>query len=148
MPVMLLLMPTSPLYAEQKSDVTIFQALFEKWTYSFNHQNLPATCNLFSPALSANYQGVAAKNYASICAGFKKIFQETQRHYHYRFKLHHVYHCHDLAVARMTWYLQINEQGKPTSLTRDEGIDVLQKNKQGQWQIVNYLAYPVINKEK
>jgi len=27
-------------------------------------------------------------------------------------------------------------------LTEDQGLDVFEKNKDGRWQIVNYVAYP------
>ncbi|HEN5499096.1 TPA: hypothetical protein U6294_001840, partial [Legionella pneumophila] len=47
------------------------------------------------------------------------------------------------AVARITWYLQIFEQGKLISETQDEGLDVFLKDAQNQWKIINFIGYPV-----
>ncbi len=124
------------------SDHEEFDQLFSRWTTAFNHKNLAVTCALFANNVSANYRGVPRKNYTSICAGFKKIFHDPRRQYHYQYRLHQVYRSQDLAAVRITWYLKMLEKGKKLVQVQDEGIDVLQR-KQGQWQIVNYLAYEV-----
>ncbi|HEN5521375.1 TPA: hypothetical protein U6299_002865, partial [Legionella pneumophila] len=106
-------------------------------------KKLAPTCALFSKSLAADYQGAPQKNYTSICHGFKKIFQQTRKNYQYHFKLKRVYRSGHLAVARITWYLQIFEQGKLISETQDEGLDVFLKDSQNQWKIINFIAYPV-----
>ncbi len=138
----LLLSLTSSLYAVQtKNDISTFEELFSNWTYSFNHKDISKTCGLFSTNVIANYQGIPQKNYSSICNGFRKIFKEKHRKYQYKFKLHNIYHSQNLAAVRITWYLYVYENNKQISVTQDEGIDILEKNKQGKWQIINYLAY-------
>lgn len=114
--------------------------LFTDWTYSFNHKNLQKTCGLFAKEVVANYRGLPQKNYDSICNGFKKIFTQTNTIYHYRFAIHKIYQANNLAVVRITWYLQIKNGSKVTAI-RDEGMDVLKRNANRQWQIVNYIAY-------
>ncbi|QLZ70156.1 hypothetical protein FOLKNPGA_02961 [Legionella sp. PC1000] len=133
---------TSTTYATEKSNaIQLFQHIFSAWTKAFNSKDLKRSCNLFSVHVQANYQGAPPKNYQSICTGFKKIFQE-KRDYKYRFKLHQVYHSHNWASVRVTWYLQILEHGKVISETVDEGLDLFEQDKQGNWKIINYLAYP------
>jgi ketosteroid isomerase-like protein len=128
--------------AEKTSDVQMFERLFSAWANAFNHKDLKGSCNLFSVNVAADYQGIPTKNHESICNGFKKIFRE-KRHYEYHFKLHEIYRSHDWASVRITWYLEISQQGKVISKTQDEGLDVLHRNNQGDWKIINYLAYPI-----
>ncbi|AAU28506.1 TPA: hypothetical protein JBG74_05345 [Legionella pneumophila] len=132
------------LYAANKNnDFVLFEKIFTDWTLAFNQKKLAPTCALFSKSLIANYQGAPQKNYTSICHGFKKIFQQTRKNYQYHFKLKQVYRSGHLAVARITWYLQIFEQGKLISETQDEGLDVFLKDAQNQWKIINFIGYPV-----
>jgi len=120
-----------------------FEKLFSDWTDAFNNKDLKQTCALFANSVIANYQGVPPKNYGTICGGFNKVFQQKKRKYHYQFKLHHVYVRQNIAIARITWTLKIYKNGKVISKVQDEGIDVLQKNAKGEWEIIEYLAYPV-----
>lgn len=120
-----------------------FEKIFTEWSLAFNQKDLNKTCALFSRSVVANYQNVPAKNYDALCKGFKDVFQQDEKQYHYHFKLNNVYVSGNLAVARITWYLKVTEKGKVISTVQDEGIDVFQKNSEGDWEIINYLAYPV-----
>lgn len=127
--------------ATTQDDNLIFNKLFTDWTQAFNHKDLTGSCNLFSKSLTADYRGAPHKNFSTVCDGFKKIFNQPNRNYHYHFKIHHIYHSEDLAAVRITWYLSVYEKDKQIASTQDEGIDILEKNKSGKWQIVNYIAY-------
>jgi ketosteroid isomerase-like protein len=81
------------------------------------------------------------QTYSLLCNGFKKVFRDKNRRYQYRFDLHHVYRSGDLAVARITWYLSIYENGRLISSTEDRGLDVFKRSRHGKWEIVYYLAY-------
>lgn len=118
-----------------------FKNIFTDWTNNFNQKNVSKSCALFSKQVVADYQGISQKNYNSICNGFKKIFTLQNQRYQYRFTLHHVYRSGNLAALRITWYLRLYENEKLKSITQDEGIDILEKNKAGEWKIVNYIAY-------
>lgn len=124
-------------------DKKLFQELFEQWTTAFNHKNLAKSCDLFSKRVTADYRGTGKKNYFTICHGFEKIFAEKNKRYLYHFTLHDVFRSGNLATVRITWYLKVYENNKQITQVQDEGIDVLLRSKQGKWQIINYLAYPV-----
>lgn len=64
--------------------------------------------------------------------------------YHSDFKIHQIYRSSDLAAVRITWYLHVYKNGWHVSLTREEGLDVFQKQADGKWQIVNFIAYPLM----
>lgn len=127
----------------QSGDTAIFDKLFKAWTKSFNQQNVAQSCALFSKSVVADYQGVPQKNYQSICDGFKTIFKNKDHRYRYEYKLHQINRSGNLATVRITWYLYLTENGKTKMISQDEGLDVLIKNAQGKWQIVNYVAFPV-----
>lgn len=127
-------------YAKHSNDFMMFQHIFSTWTEAFNNRDLFQSCALFSKSVVADYQGVTQKNYTAICDGFKKVFQNNNIQYEYKFKLREVYRSNDLAAIRVTWYLRLYKHGHLMSNTRDEGIDIL-KLKNGEWKIVNYIAY-------
>lgn len=128
--------------ATQEENNQLFEKIFADWTTGFNQKNLTMSCGLFSKEVIANYRGIPTKNYADICNGFKTIFNDQQAHYYYRFKIRQVYRQESLAAVRITWFLTIKHEQK-TNEIQDEGLDILQKNANHQWQIINYLGYPV-----
>ena len=132
---------TKPQTTSTEKDTALFQSLFTDWTKAFNQKDLEKSCALFAKNMVGNYRGIPQKDYSSICEGFKKIFQEANKQYQYQFKLHQVYRSQNLAAVRITWYLTITENGKEISKIQDEGMDILEQNAEGKWQIVNYLAY-------
>lgn len=125
----------------KEEDKLVFEKLFSEWTEAFNRKDLKKTCALFSKDLIANYKGAAPKNYDSICENFKKIFSEKNKQYQYRFEIHQVYRSLDLAAVRITWYLTVDEPGKKTALTEDEGLDILEQDADKQWKIVHFLGF-------
>lgn len=127
--------------ASHQNDMATFEQIFNEWTTSFNNKNAEKTCSVFSKSVVGDYQGAPQKNYAALCDGFKKLFQKPNYRYHYRYKLHDVHRSGDLAIARITWYLDVYENGQKTSATQDEGMDVLEKNASDNWQIIRYLSY-------
>lgn len=137
----LLTLNTNIICAEKSS--LIFENLFKHWTIDFNNKNLSKSCALFSKHVSASYQGQPRKNYRLICDGFKRIFAQKNKRYRYKFNLNNVYHCKNLAAVRITWFLEIQQNHKTITKIRDEGLDILQKNAHGNWQIINFIAYPI-----
>lgn len=118
------------------------ERVFNDWTIAFNQKKLPATCELFSKSLIADYQGISQRNYDNTCAHFTKVFQEKDKDYRLRFNLHNVYQSGNLAVARITWHLDIYKNSKKIVSRQDESLDVFEWRDK-RWQMVNYLSYPL-----
>lgn len=135
-------------FALNKEDRVDFQKIFAEWTAAFNEKKFPVVCNLFSKSIIANYQGAPQKNYAMICDGFRKIFQEKETIYHNDFKIHAIYRSNDLAAVRITWYLTVYKKGIQISSIQEEGLDILRRQTNNKWQIVNFIAYPVLSTNK
>lgn len=124
-----------------------FDTVFSNWTNAFNHRDLNGSCDLFSKSVVADYQGSHKKNYTMICNGFKKIFQSKNERYEYRYKIHDIYRADLYTTVRITWYLKYYRNNKLQYVVQDEGMDVLQKEINGQWKIINYLGYPATSGE-
>jgi uncharacterized protein (TIGR02246 family) len=131
---------------KEQADNLLFEHLFEKWTKAFNSKDLSASMSLFSKEIAADYRGVPRKNFDVIRDGFKKTFAQKNRQCQYQFKVHEVYRSGKFAAVRITWYLRISEAGKPDSISQDEGMDVFKQEADGNWRIVNYIAYEVEQK--
>jgi ketosteroid isomerase-like protein len=130
-------------YAGALEDRAMFQALFDAWTQAFNQKKYPEVCKLFAKSITADYQGAARKDYAGMCDGFRKIFEEDDAVYHNEFRIHEIYRSNDVAAVRITWYLTVHKNGSHFASIQEEGLDVLRKQSNGRWQIVNFIAYPV-----
>ncbi|KTD04657.1 hypothetical protein [Legionella feeleii] len=146
--VLLALLCSQVAFGAISQERMIFKKLFTNWTTAFNHRELAKSCNLFSVHVVADYRGISRKNYTSICNGFKKIFADDIRKYHYSFKLHEIYQSEFLAAVRITWYLKITNKNGRVTHVQDEGLDILEKNSKGEWKIINYLSYPTGNSEE
>jgi ketosteroid isomerase-like protein len=131
-------------HADAAEDRATFQAIFRAWTEAFNEKRFPEVCDLFSKSLTADYQGAEAKDYSGICSGFDRIFQEKGVVYHNDFKIHRIVRARDLATVRITWYLNVYKEGAHFAAIQEEGLDVFQKQENGNWEIVNFIAYPVL----
>ncbi len=129
--------------ANDVEDKATFQTIFTEWTKAFNDKKFPEVCGLFSRSVIAAYQGAPAKDYAALCNGFEKIFQQAGFVYHNDFRIHQIYRSNDQAAVRITWYLDVYEKGVHLSSIQEEGLDIFQKRESGKWEIVNFIAYPV-----
>lgn len=125
-------------------DWQLFDKIFSDWSAAFDRKDLDTCCALFSKAVVADYQGAVQKNYASLCDGFKKLFDNNKQHFQYSYTLHDVYRSGDLAALRVTWNLKVQEGNQNIATTTDEGIDIFEKDPTGKWVIVNYIGYEVI----
>lgn len=123
------------------SDRDIFQDRFQTWTDAFNRKDYPGTCDLFSQRLKSNHQGIPAEDYQAISENFKKVFANKSRVFKYKFKLHETYRSNDLGVAKITWYLETTEKGKPTTTSEAISMDIFEREKDGKWRIVNFVSY-------
>jgi ketosteroid isomerase-like protein len=125
----------------EDADRQMFRKVFTEWTVAFNKKDLPTSCALFSKHVTANYRGAPPKNYSVLCDDFKKVFADKDKSYKYSFELHDIHRSGNLATVRITWHFTVSKGNKVISATTDQGLDVLEKQPDGRWQIVNYLGY-------
>jgi len=134
----------SPLSAHADTtalDRKSFDKLYSDWTMAFNKKDMVGTMRIFAPTCVASLPDATHKTYAQIDRGFKKLFADKEKSYRYTYDVHDIYHSGDLAAVRITWHLTVTEKGKIADTTNEHGLDVLQRDKQGAWQIVNWVAF-------
>lgn len=117
-----------------------FTRLYDDWTAAFNRKDSKEVCKLFSKNVVADYPGIPTRDYPTICNKLTRLLQEEERQYHYRYEFRNVYRSGGLAAIRITWFLTTTEGREKTTLV-EQGLDVLQKNRAGKWEIVNWISY-------
>ena len=127
--------------SSQSKDKAELEKVIKDWTTGFNKKDLNASCALFSKSVVADYRGYKERDYKAICSEFKKIFANKNMRYEYRYKIHNIHRYGNLAAIRITWYLHVFKDGKEVSAVQDEGMDILEKDDNDQWKIINYIAY-------
>jgi ketosteroid isomerase-like protein len=125
------------LYAADKDD---FAKLYDDWTAAFNERDGNRICDIFAKKVVADFAGIPSKTYPTICASLKSMLQEPDRRYHYRYEFRNIYRSGNLAAIRLTWFFTTIENGRK-SLQIEQGLDVLERNKAGKWEIVNWISY-------
>lgn len=123
------------------ADSKSFDKLYADWTAAFNKKDMVGTMSIFSPTCVASLPDATHKTYDQIDAGFKKLFADKSKSYKYTYDVHNIYHTGDLAAVRITWHLATYENGKLLEKNNEHGLDVLQRDKKGAWQIVNWVAF-------
>lgn len=124
-----------------QADIAPFETLFTDWVKAFEKKDIDAVCGLFSSKCEASNPGSKLRTYQDIHDGFAKLFAMKNTRYKYRYKVQKVFQSGDLAIVRITWYLTVYKNDKVFSRAEEQGIDIFEKNADGKWQIVNFIAY-------
>ena len=123
------------------------RAALDGWTEDFNDQRADKVCDLFSPDLIANYGDYPEKNYESLCSQLKSSLRDTEKTFRYSLDIQEIMVSGDMAVVRLVWTLTVYDaRGKLLETTKDRGMDVFSRQKDGNWRISRYLAYPIEGK--
>jgi ketosteroid isomerase-like protein len=120
---------------------TAIRAALAKWTDDFNAANVEGACGIFSTDLRYDYRGFPERNYADICDGLRRALTDRTKRYVYSLAVRDVLVSGDLAMVRLTWTLTITKPDARPEITREPGIDVFQRQADGTWKIIRFLAY-------
>jgi uncharacterized protein (TIGR02246 family) len=129
----------APLAAED-SAAEIRQAL-EQWTDDFNAGHADKVCDLFAADVRADVRGAAERDHTAICDLLVKSLNDKTRHYHYAMDIKEVLVFGDVAVVRLVWTLTIKLASGAGIESIEPGMDIFQKQPDGSWQIIRYMAY-------
>jgi len=129
-----------------EDDFKVIEKRFEDWTAAFNRRDLDGSCALFAKSIRADHQGVPTENWQTMRARFQKLFADKSREYKYSFKLLNVYRSGNLAVGRITWYLTVTKDGKPFLQEETQSMDVFKPNKDGVWEMVDFVSFTELEK--
>ncbi len=118
------------------------RAALEQWRVEFNARQTAHICDLFAPGLRYDFQGLPEQNYTLLCDRLHRALADRTISFQYELHIKEVMVSGSLAVVRLTWIsTETGLDGHST--TEDEpGLDVFQRQPDGSWKIIRYIAYP------
>jgi steroid delta-isomerase len=138
MVIMLLAVPASAAGDDVAAEI---RAALAQWTEDFNAGRADKVCDLFAADVRADVRGAEERDHAAICDLLVKSLNETSRRYHYVMDIKEVLVFGDVAVVRLVWTLTITLANGLTVQSVEPGMDIFQKQSDGSWKIVRYMAY-------
>jgi uncharacterized protein (TIGR02246 family) len=129
-------------YADARGSApqTLITERLRQWTDAFNARNVRGVCDLFAPDAIATVPDAPARNRTQICANITRVLAQSDRRVHYASEIHEIIVSDDLAVVRLDWILRVT-RGTHVSTTREHGMDVFRKGRNGVWSIVRFIAF-------
>jgi uncharacterized protein (TIGR02246 family) len=119
------------------------RAALEQWRDDFNAGRAAHICDLFAPDLLYDFQGLPEQNFALLCARLHRVLAaKAPPRYHYDLRIKEILVSGDLAVVRLTWTSTVTDAGGRQSTDDEPGLDVFDRQPDGIWRIIRYIAYP------
>jgi ketosteroid isomerase-like protein len=116
------------------------RAGLEQWRLDFNARRSANICGLFANDLRYDFRGLPEQDYSLLCNRLHRALSDTTRSIHYDLRIKEIIVSGSLAIVRLTWISTLTVNGN--SDTHEEpGLDVFQKQADGRWQIIRYIAY-------
>ncbi len=109
------------------------------WMADFNAGRADKVCDLFAPDLRADFRGQPERNYQELCALLKRSLAE--RRFSYALDIKEVLVFGDLAIVRLVWTLTVKGENGSETTSAEPGLDVFQRQADGKWRIVRFMAY-------
>lgn len=126
------------------ADLAALKQQWSAWVAAYTARDLKATMDIFAEDVIFSFQGGPDQHYAELESGYKADFAQgkTPREWVPQFE---EFECSgNLAFVRSTWILrQTGPSGKTEDLTKNRGIDLFRRSKDGKWKIFRSLNYPV-----
>jgi hypothetical protein len=134
------LISTGPGRARAEDPPADLRAALEQWRLDFNARRSANICGLFANELRYDFRGLSEQNYSLLCNRLHRALNDTTRSFHYDLRIKEIIVSGSLAIVRLTWISTLTANGN--SDTHEEpGLDVFQKQADGRWQIIRYIAY-------
>lgn len=126
-------------------DAADIRARLTAWPAAWNARDLAAVCDLFAPDVVLVFPDGPDRDHAAMCDGFRALFARTDRTMRYdRPDIEDVFVDGDLAAVRLVWTARITGAGVAGEQVEvEQGVDVLQRQPDGQWRIRVSHAYPL-----
>ena len=118
----------------------IRQALTQ-WTEDFNAGRADKVCDLFASDVRADVRGAPERDHEAICDLLVRSLKDKTKHYSYAMDIKEVLVFGDAAVVRLVWTLTIKLANGASIESVEPGMDIFQKQSDGSWQIIRYMAY-------
>jgi len=137
--LLLSLLGSGPLQAG--SAATEIESTLDRWMADFNAGKTEQICDLFAADVRADYRGYPTRDHQAVCDLLTKSLTDTTRAFSYALDIKEVAVFGEVAVVRLVWTLTITEKDGREIKSVEPGMDVFQRQTDGSWKIVRYMAY-------
>jgi len=118
------------------------RAALEHWRSDFNARRAEHICELFAPDLRYDFQGLPEQNYTMLCDRLHRALADHTKSFQYGLRIKEIIVSGSLAVVRLTWISTVTGPDGRGTTDDEQGLDVFQRQADGTWRIVRYIAYP------
>jgi steroid delta-isomerase len=133
------LLSTVPSRAQDAAAVEIKNTL-TGWMADFNAGKTERVYDLFATDVRADFRGHPTRDHKAVCDLLTKSLTDPSRVYRYALDIKEISVFGDVALVRLVWTLTINNSdGEIKSV--EPGLDFFQRQADGTWKIVRYMAY-------
>ena len=113
----------------------------KQWRADFNAGRADKVCGLFAPDLRADFRGQPERGYDGLCDLLKRSLADKEKTFSYGLDVKEILVFGDVAVVRLDWTLTVKDSDGRESTSVEPGMDIFQKQADGTWRIVRYMAY-------
>jgi ketosteroid isomerase-like protein len=112
------------------------------WTQAYNARQADKICGIFSKDLRYKFGEVPDRGYNDVCTALRRLLGDETHRSHYTLDLQEILVYGDIAVVRLIWTLDSSQAGsRITVRSLEPGMDIFQRQNDGTWKIIRYLAY-------
>jgi steroid delta-isomerase len=125
-----------------KDGATVIRAELDAWTQAYNARQADKICGIFSEDLRYKFGEVPDRGYSDVCPALHRLLGDRTHRSHYTLDLREILVYGDVAVVRLIWTLDESKEGSSDTVrSLEPGMDIFQRQKDGSWKIIRYLAY-------
>lgn len=117
------------------------ESALKQWMADFNAGRADKVCGLFAPDLRADFRGQPERGYGGLCDLLKQSLSDKEKTFSYGLDVKEILVFGDVAVVRLDWTLTVKDNDGHKSTSVEPGMDIFQKQADGTWRIVRYMAY-------
>jgi steroid delta-isomerase len=117
------------------------KATLEQWTDDFNAGRADKVCDLFAKDARADVADAPERDYDAICGVLTRALSDETRKFTYALDIKEILVFGDVAVVRLVWTSTLKQKDGATTVLTEPGMDIFQKQPDGSWKIIRYLAY-------
>jgi uncharacterized protein (TIGR02246 family) len=139
--VWLIIMVTSSVaQADQNADKRAITGRLEHWASAFNERDAAGVCDLFAPDLVSTVPGALQAGRDTVCRRLARLLAEPGLNLSYHPNIEEIIVSGNFAFVRLFWTLTTIEGGQSTESV-EAGLDVFQRQADGRWSIIRFLAF-------
>jgi steroid delta-isomerase len=132
-----------PALATDRADgAATIRAELVAWMQAYNTRQADKVCGIFSGDLRYKFGEVPDRGYNDVCPALHRLLGDETHRSHYTLDLREILVYGDIAVVRLIWTLDSSQAGSSATVrTLEPGMDIFQRQSDGTWKIIRYLAY-------